>query len=255
MPVSDLSDAAIAAIRLPPGKSRIKRSAGGGLAIWVERNSKRWYLRTPNGSDVAIEGGTFPAMNLAAARLQRDVLLGMIERGIDPVAHKRQARAKFGARAKTRRGASADGSPVFLELAREFIDFQRSEGARPATLQAHEYRLKQLRPIHSLAVSELTVKVLAETLRKIADRDDRNEAAKRCAVLAAQILERGASTTDIGGQPAYNARLAAKGLPKPKVTSHAAITDPARFGELLRAVDAYKGKSIIVREALKLAAY
>ena len=39
-------------------------------------------------------------MNLAAARLQRNILLGMIERGVDPVAHKRQARAKAGTRAE-----------------------------------------------------------------------------------------------------------------------------------------------------------
>ena len=49
MPAADLSDAEIEALKLPPGKSRIKRSAGGGLAVWIERNSKRWYLRTPNG--------------------------------------------------------------------------------------------------------------------------------------------------------------------------------------------------------------
>jgi len=250
--MANLDDAAIAALSLPPGVARVKRAAGAGLALWVTRGRKRWYVRLPSGSDVAIQHGDWPAMSVADARRASDIMLAMIEHGVDPVAQRRQARAN----AKPQRVAKAVATvPTFRQLADEFVSFQEQQGARPKTLEKYGFLLSQLRAIYAKPADSLDVKTLADCFGKIAAKDGRHETAKRAAILVGQILERAATTTNLGEQPAFAARLAAKGLPRVVVTNHAAIVDAKRFGQLLRAIDGYAGRSTIVREALKVLAY
>lgn len=253
----DLDDDAIAALALPAGKARAKHAAGGGLFLWITPGRKRWVVRTPDtadrwGTDISIQNGDWPAMNLVAARKASDILLAMIEHGVDPVEQRRKARAK----PKPKRAAKASCDvPTFGTLADEFVAFQKAQGARPKTLEKYGFLLSQLKAIYARPANSLDVKTLADCFGKIAAKDSRHETAKRAAILVGQILERAATTTNVGEQPAFAARLAAKGLPKVQTVNHPAIVDPARFGQLLRAIDGYRGRSPIVRQALQTLAY
>lgn len=64
---------------------------------------------------------------------------------------------------------------------------------------------------------------------------------------------RDSASGEVGLQPDFQVRHRDRPPLRPPVSrSHAAITDPARFGELLRSIDAYKGGPV-VRAALRLA--
>ena len=83
----------------------------------------------------------------------------------------------------------------------------------------------------------------------------RRETARRAAIFCSQVLERAASTTDLGEAPSFASRLARRGLPKVDSVNHPAIVDPARLGDLLRAIDAYTGQSEVIRDSLKFLAF
>jgi integrase len=99
------------------------------------------------------------------------------------------------------------------------------------------------RPITHISAPELL-----ETLRRIEDRGH-NESARRAKQRASQIFRYAIAT----GRAKHDIAVNLRGAMAPVVTkSHAAITDPARVGALLRAVHGYSGWGP-VKYALKLA--
>jgi integrase len=113
------------------------------------------------------------------------------------------------------------------------------DGVAPRTAIKRAYLLEQLRAIHDRPIAELTTPDFVQALLDIEAARDRRETAHRCGMFAGQIaryaVNRGYAPVNVlpDGQ--------LRGSLKPvKVESHAAITDPIKFGNLLDKIELYQ---------------
>lgn len=225
----------------PPERKQARFSDSAGLYLQVSPNgSKRWFLKyRVNNKEKQLALGSYPAVSLTAARRARDAAKHQKATGVDPV----QARKVEKLKATNPEGDSfqmvalewhAKQSPVWSEghAARALRQFERD-----LFPWLGERRLVDIKPVELLA-----------TLRKIEERGA-IETADRGLMLARQVWRYGVATGRVGRDITGDL----KGALSPYRGRHfAAITDPAKLGELLRAIQAYRGGPV-VRAALQLA--
>lgn len=205
---------------------------GAGLYLEVRpTGAKLWKLRYRHaGRDRKISLGEYPLIALEEARERRDSARAMLAVGRDPASEK--ARARLDAR---RRAGS-----TFRELAREYIEKMEAEDRSPPTLSKLRWFLDLVdRDIGSIQIDELQPMQLLEALRRIEGRGHR-ETAGRVRSFASRVCRYAVVTARATTNPADMLRGA---LLTPKVRHLSAITDPARVGELLRAIDRCTGQA------------
>lgn len=151
-------------------------------------------------------------------------------------------------------------SGTFLAVAREFLAAQ-SDGVAVKTATKRAYLLGQLRALHSRPIAQLTTPDYVHALQAIEAQGDRRETAHRAGMLAGSITAYAAAKgyAPINALPSGTLSKA-KVLKPVKVESHAAITDPEKFGGLLVAIDDYaqlarSRNHPSVNAALRLAPY
>jgi integrase len=225
-----------ARVRNAKAKARpYKLRDGGGLYLLVTPgDARQWRLRYRfRGRETMLALGTYPATSLKAARSKRAQMHAAIEAGKDPAAERRAERA-----------GSAN---TFETIAREWLGKQNFA---PATLDKARWTFEDLlfpfigsRPIAALTASELL-----EVFRRIEGRG-KHETAHRTKQRVGQVVRYAIATGRAARDPTADLRGA---LAPIKVTNRAAITDPRGVGQLLRAIDGYRGHPI-VEAALKLA--
>lgn len=202
--------------------------------------SKRWFWKYRiNGKEGRMALGSYPTVGLTAARKARDAAKLQKAEGVDPVKARKVERLK----------ASNPAGDTFKVVALEWYARQKgqwSEGHAERSLRQFERDLFPWLGERRLADIE-PVELLA-TLRKVEQRGA-IETADRGLMLARQVWRYGVATGRVGRD--ITADL--KGALSPYRGRHfAAITDPEKLGELLRAIQAYRGGPI-VRAALQLA--
>ena len=226
----------------PPEKRQARFADSGGMYLQVSpAGSKRWFLKyRVGGKEKQLALGSYPDMSLKSARLARDAAKLQKSEGIDPV----QARKLEKLKVKRNTG------DTFKAIALEWYSKQA-----PQWSESHAGRmLRQLerdlfpwigdRPIEQIHAMELLA-----ALQKIEERGAL-ETADRALMLARQIWDYWLPTSGVAQ------RNITEGL-KARLTpyhskSFAAIVEPNRFGDLMRAIKTYKGGPI-VRTALQLA--
>ena len=222
-----LTDAACRGAKTGP--VRRKLSDGGGLQLWVQTSGSRlWQLAYRySGQQRQIPLGAYPQVSLAEARIKREDAKRLLREGRDP-------------------GAVCRPPPpgdTFREVAEEFLMKRRSESLAQATLDKKEWlldfsysvlgdvRLRDIRPIDVLGV-----------LQEI-ERKGHYETARRLRSTIGAVFRYGIATARAEIDPTVPLRGA---IIAPKVKSRAAIIDPERFGELLRAVESFEGNPTTV---------
>ena len=100
-------------------------------------------------------------------------------------------------------------------------------------------------------IDDLTFRDLIPLVKKIAARGA-VDAAKRLLPLLAQVFEYGIVSGVCDRNPARDVSTKSLGLPKVVKKNYAAIKDPAKLGDLLRATDEYNG-ILTVKVALQIA--
>ena len=226
----------------PVDKKRARFTDSGGLYLEVSpAGSKRWFWKTyQDGKEGRMALGAYPAMGLGDARKARDAAK----------LHKSEGRNPVEVRQVQKLRALRPEGDTFKAVALEWYAKQA-----PQWSPSHAERsLRQLerdlfpwigaRPIASIHAMELL-----SALQKVEERGA-VETADRVLMLARQVWEYWLPTSDA------QQRNITEGL-KARLTPYrgknfAAIVDPVRFGELLRAIVGYKGGAI-VRTALQLA--
>jgi integrase len=140
------------------------------------------------------------------------------------------------------RAPAADPAPhhaargSFLAVAREYVLSQ--DNVAPSTATKRAYLLDQLRAIHDRPITELTTPDFVRALKAIEAAGDRRETAHRCGMLAAQVTRYAVNHGYAPVNVLPSGQL--RGTLKPvKTDSHAAITEPARFGNLLKFIELY----------------
>ena len=226
----------------PPERRQARFFDSGGLYLQVSpAGSKRWFLKYRfEGKEKQLSLGSYPTVPLAAARQARDAAKLQKAAGVNLVQARKLEKLK-GKRA---------GGDTFKAMALEWhskqVDNWSPEHAKRTLRQLERDLFPWLGERHMAEIEPLE---LLAVLQKVEARGA-VETADRALMLARQVYEYWLPTAD------KFQRNITEGLKK-RLTpyrgkSFPAIVEPKRFGELLRAMHAYKGGAI-VRTALQLA--
>ena len=218
-----------------------KLADGGGMYLLLNPNGSRWWRLDyrHNGKRKTLSLGTYPDTGLADARDRRDEARKLLAAGIDPSEQRKAAK-----RAGEERAANS-----FTVIAEEWLARQAAKMA-PATMAKARWTFDNLvfPWIGSRPIVEIDAPEVLKLLRRIEERGA-HETAHRTKQRCGQVFRYAIATHRSKHDPTADLRGA---LTPAKVEHRPAITDPARIGELLRAIEGYTG-GFVVRCALRLA--
>lgn len=235
-----LTDTAIRKAK-PTDKSQ-KLVDGRGMYLLLKSDDSRYWRMDyrHGGKRKTLALGVYPTVTLADARQRREDARRLLANGTDPGEIRKQAKQE----AQRVEQAEAD---TFEAVAREWMARQ---DVAEVTANKNRWILESfLFPeIGGLSLSAITPRVLLDALRKI-ETTGKLETAKRAKIKAGQVFRYAVMEGKVETDPTNALRGALK---SPAGKHHAAVTDPARIGELLRAIDGFTGQFVTLK-ALQLA--
>ena len=234
-----LSDTVIRTAK-PTAKPQ-KLTDGGGLYLLLNPNGSRWWRwdYRHSAKRKTLSMGIYPDIGLKDARERRDAARKLLAAGIDPGEQRKAEKA-----AGTDRAANS-----FEVVAREWFAQQS-----PSWVEGHSSKImarleRDIFPwIGARPIAEVTAPEILKALRRIESRGT-IETAHRVLQNCGQIFRYAVATGRADRDPTPDLRGA---LAPVKETHHAAITEPAAIGGLLRAIDIYRGAPV-TKSALMLA--
>jgi integrase len=244
-------DATIKAVK--PGDARRRLNDGGGLylLLFVKGGAHGWRLDySIGGRRKTLSLGTYPDTGLALARVKADEARKLVSAGTDPSDVRKEGKAEAVRRRAADKLADAGLPPAdsFEAVAREWFETRRADWATSygekvlARLVADVFPHVGRKPVGAITPPELLKVLRAIEARGVI------ETAHRARENCSQVFRFAVATGRAERDPAQDLKDA---LRKPEVKHFAAITDPKRLGELLRACDGYAGTPV-VRTALRL---
>ncbi|MBI3157285.1 MAG: integrase arm-type DNA-binding domain-containing protein [Burkholderiales bacterium] len=253
--INTLSDKAVkAAIKTAgtAGKAR-KLSDGGGLVLEARPNGAGWWrLRYwLAGKEGMLSLGAYPEVPLALARERRDEARRLVADGIDPSDARKADKAARAAQREAQALAEAGlpGPGTFEHAAREWHAYMAPSWSAGHAAKVLALLENDLIPfIGARPLAELTPPELLTHARRVEARGA-TETAYRALKAAGAVFRYGVQHGYCTSDPTRDLKGAIQ-LPVPE--HRAAVTDPAKLGELLRAIDGYHGTPV-VRAALQLA--
>ncbi|OSZ65917.1 site-specific integrase [Hydrogenophaga sp. IBVHS2] len=236
-----LTDAQCRNATCPPDKRRVRVTDSGGLYLEVSpAGSKRWFQKLyVGGKEKRMALGSYPTVTLTAARKARDAAKLKKADGLDPVHARMLDRLKQ---------AMSEGE-TFEHVAREWY------GKKSALWSVH-HKTRELRNLEKdlfpwigkRRIAAIEPVELLQTLRRVEARGSL-DVAHRVLTTARGVFAYALAT----GKAGRNVAMDLKGALTPHKGRHfAALTDPVKVGELIRAIRGYKG-GLVVRAALQLA--
>jgi integrase len=246
------SDATIKAVRSGDPRKRLSDGDGLYLLLFVNGGAHSWRLDyTFQTRRKTISLGTYPSTTLAIARRKADAAREKVADGLDP-SQQRKAERMQHAKAREAEEREQQGLPPvesFEAVAREWFEVKRGSWATGYSDKLLGRLEADVFPyIGRAPVAGITPVQLLEVLRRVEARGV-IETAHRALKSCGQIFRYAVATGRSMMNPARDLKDA---LRRPESKHFPAITDPKRFGELLRACDAYAATPV-VRAALKLA--
>jgi integrase len=227
-----LKAAEISAFRA--GDTSYKKADAKGLYLEIFPNGSklwRWKYRFA-GKEKRLALGAWPDVTLAKARQLCEAARATLGDGTDPGLERKRAKAT----------ARISAANTFASVAAEYIDEKMvGEGRAETTLAKARWFLDLLRPaVGELPISDVDPQMLLAPLKRLEARGNK-ETAKKVRSFASRVFRYGVATGRCKADPAA---LLQGALVAPKARHYAAILEPAKLGELLRAVDAYTGNPI-----------
>jgi len=213
---------------------------GGGLFLLVTPSGgKLWRFKYRyDGKQKLLALGAYPEVSLADARQKREEVRKLLANKMDP-----------GAVRKAQNQINSQKSETFEAIAREW--FQKFLHRWKET---HSNRLirsleRDVFPwIGAQPIAEIKAPELLAVLRRVETRGTL-DTVHRIRTICGQIFRYAVASGRAERDPSGDLKGA---IPPPQEGHMAAITEPAKVGELLRAIDGYQG-SFVVQCALKLA--
>ena len=239
-----LTDTAIR--KAMPGPKTRKLSDGKGLYLELSPAGGRWWRLKYRiaGVEKRISLGTYPETSLKAAREKMEEARALVAQGIDP-SQARKAAKQEAAHQDEQAQREAQGLPLhgsFESVAREWFDTRKDEWATTYAKKIFRRLEADVFPwLGKLPMPNITPPMVLDMLRKAENRGA-IETAHRVLETCGQVFRFAVATGRIESNPARDLKDA---LRKPMVQHFAAITDPQRFGELLRAIDSYRGTPVV----------
>jgi len=210
-----------------------KLQDGDGLFLLVRSGGRKLWRFNYRflGKQRTLTFGSYPAIGLADARDRRADARRLIAAGRDPSHEAKLAAAKAAV-------AEADS---FKSVAEEWYSKNETEGLAPVTLRKLRWLLDMAYPrIGNRPVSKITAQEALAVLRA-AEAHGRYESARRMKSVLSRVFRYAVATTRADSDPTRDLQGA---LTAPKVKHLAAITEPKRAGDLLRAIEGYNGHGV-----------
>jgi integrase len=232
-----LTDTAIR--KAKPAAKPYKMADARGLYVLIHPNGSRywrWKYRAA-GKEKVLSFGVYPEVTLAEARQRCDAARAKLRDGVDPSAERKAAKL-----------ASVEaGANTFGVIAAEWLAKQRASMAEVTYTKA-QWLLGLAGALDNRPMREITAPEVLAILRKL-EAAGTFETAHRVKQRIGQVMRYAIAT----GRGERDVTADLRGALTPVNTKHrAAITDPAKVGELLRALDTYTGQPATCA-ALKLA--
>ena len=230
MPLTVLQIAALA----PLDKSYRKADEKGLYLEVFPNGSKLWRFKYRiAGKEKRLALGAYPETTLIEARSKRDTYRKQVREDIDPAREKRLERLE----------RKVNVGHTFGEVATDYIRVKyENEGKAKATIDKQYFFLSHLTPtLGNTPLGDIKPIELMAALRKLEAKGHR-QTAKCTRALASRVFRYGVGVGKCNDDPA---RLLSGNLSAPKVKHMAAILDPKRVGEFLRAADTYHGQAIV----------
>ncbi|WP_237218970.1 tyrosine-type recombinase/integrase [Rhodoferax aquaticus] len=203
--------------------------------------SKRWFWKyRKDGKEGRLALGSYPDVGPKEARRARDQAKAQKSDGVDPVAARKVEKLK----------AAIPSGTTFKAVAAEWYTKQAPHWSPSHATRSLRQLERDLYPwIGERPMEDVHALELLAVLKKVEERGA-FETADRVLMLCRQVWDYWLPTASA------SQRNITEGLKKRLTPYHsksfAAIVEPAPFGELLRAMFAYKG-GVVVRTALQIA--
>ena len=224
-----------------PGTRLQKLTDGGGLQLWVQPGGARlWRMAYRfGGKQKLLALGIYPTVSLARARQAREDAKRLLADGVDPTLEKK------------RRKQEQIAAVTFRAVADEYVSKLKREGRAVATIVKTEWLLAFAHTdLGDTPINAVDAPAVLKVLRAVEVRG-RYESARRLRSTIGSVFRYAIATARADKDPTFALRGA---LTQVKVTPRAAITDPKAVGALLRAIDAFDGRTG-TRIALQLMAF
>jgi integrase len=204
---------------------------------------KLWRLKyRVDGREKRLALGSFPETSLSDARARRDDARRQMQAGADPGAKRKEDK-------RLRNEAKRAVLDTFETTAREWMTHEHTKIAEvTASKNRWLFEVFLFPEIGGLPLAAITPRVLLDALRKI-EAAGKPETARRAKIKAGQVFR----WAILEGRGDIDPTAALRGaIKRVKHKHHAAITDPAKIGQLLRDIDGFAGQPV-THAALKLA--
>jgi|UPI0003714B47 integrase len=235
-----LTDAKARAAKPRKDGKQYKLTDGHSMYLLVKPAGKYWKLDyTYQKKRRTLSLGVYPTVTLKEARKAAEEARELLRHGVDPFQQRRAERLT--------KEAQHNGN-TFEGVALELLE-KKAATLSPSTIESNRHNLQRhVFPwLGSALLEDVTAPAVLSLLRRIESRGAM-ETAHKVRGLCGQVMRYGVATGRITSNPI---RDLAGAIAAVKVTHRPAITDPVRVGELMRAIDGFKG-TLVVQCALKL---
>ena len=236
-----LTDAQCRNAACPEGKNRFRLTDANGLYLEVSpAGSKRWFWKTyADGKEGRMALGSYPDTSLTAARKARDAARLQKSTGVDPVQARKIGKLK----------STIPAANTFKATALEWYALKLDSWSSHYAIREKRNLEKDLFPfLGDRNIADIEAVELLAVVRRVEERGAL-DVAHRVLTTAGQVWRYAVATARAPRDVTADIR----GALKPHHGKHfAAITEPAKVGELIRVIRGYQGGPI-VRAALQLA--
>jgi integrase len=186
---------------------------------------------TPKRVEKLLSLGSYPEVSLKTARERRDAAREQLANGVDPGRKKQQDKVA------SRIGAAN----TFAAVADAFIAKCRTDGLADATIRKREWMLRLImRPIGNSPITEIEPIDILNTVRPFENAKN-HEKARRTLEFIGAVFRYAVACQIAPRDPTRDLRGA---LSSRRPKHLAAILEPKRVGELLRAIGGYEGHPV-----------
>lgn len=215
-----------------------------GLYLFVTPSGGRlWKLkfRTAVGVEKKLSLGAYPEIGLKEARDLRDSARSNLAKGIDPAEKKR----------RDKQAARINAANTFAAVAKAYLEKNQRDGLAEATIRKREWFVSLVaKALGNRPMAEIEPYEVLDAVRPY-EAAKNDEKARRTLQFVGQVFRYAIANQLAKSDPTRDLRGA---LASRKPKHHAAILEPKRVGELLRAIDGYEGQPA-TQIALQLSPY
>jgi hypothetical protein len=220
-----------------------RHTDGEGMYLLVTETGQKYWRFDYRflGKYKTLALGVYPATSLALARSKRLEARTLLANSIDPSVEKRLAKVK----------AKLAHNNTFQAVTEKWLETTSSQRKAITDAKLKSWLKRDVLPqLGQVPVDEIKTTDVLKVLRKMESRGV-FDSVLRVKQIISRIMKFAVREGLVERDPTYE--LQGPDTFKSKPTKHlAAVTDPKRFGELLRAIKGYEG-NYVVSAALKLA--